>query len=149
MQPAAVKGVNRAVEAVTEAGLDRAMRDRPAAPEAPVPLRSDATGSAPWLGDAALAVVNAAVGDYLHDADNGLSLGMHLRAGDTFLPLDEEGLAAALPDATGRVVVLVHGYAISQRGVAELLDIAVSTVREHLARAMTKLRDELEDRHDH
>lgn len=111
---AAVKGVNRAVEAVTEAGLDRATRDRPAAPEAPVPLRSDATGSAPWLGDAALAVVNAAVGDYLHDADNGLSLGMHLRAGDSFLPLDEAGLAAALPGATGRVVVLVHGLGATE-----------------------------------
>lgn len=56
---------------------------------------------------------------------------------------------ARLSDQQRAVVVLVHGYAISQRGVAELLDIAVSTVREHLARAMTKLRDELEDRHDH
>lgn len=111
---AAVKGVNRAVQVVTEAGLDRATRDLPVVPEAPVALRSDATGSTAWLGDAALAVVNAAVGDYLHDAYNGLSLDMRLRAGDAFLPLDEEGLAAALPGATGRVVVLVHGLGATE-----------------------------------
>ncbi len=53
---------------------------------------------------------------------------------------------ARLSEQQRAVVVLVHGYAISQREVADLLDLAVSTVREHLARAMTKLRDELEDR---
>jgi len=54
-----------------------------------------------------------------------------------------------LSDQQRAVVVLVHGYAISQREVAELLDIAVSTVREHLARGMTRLRNELEDRDEH
>lgn len=56
---------------------------------------------------------------------------------------------ARLSEQQRAVVVLVHGYAISQREVADLLDIAVSTVREHLARAMTRLRAELEDSHDH
>jgi len=111
---AAVKTVNRVVEDLTEAGIDLATRDRSASPEVPLALRSDVTGSAPWLGDAALAVVNAAVGDYLHAADNGLSLGMSLRAGDRFLPSDAAGLAAALPDATGRVVVLVHGLGATE-----------------------------------
>jgi DNA-directed RNA polymerase specialized sigma24 family protein len=45
--------------------------------------------------------------------------------------------------------VLVHGYAMSQREAAETLGIAVSTLREHLERGMTKLRDELEDRDEH
>jgi RNA polymerase sigma-70 factor (ECF subfamily) len=43
------------------------------------------------------------------------------------------------------VVVLVHGYGISQREVAEMLELGVSTVREHLARAMSKLRLALGD----
>lgn len=45
-------------------------------------------------------------------------------------------------------VVLVHGYAMSQRDAADTLGVAVSTLREHLARGMTRLRDELEDRDD-
>lgn len=47
------------------------------------------------------------------------------------------------------VVVLAHGYALSQREVAEVLGISVSTVREHLDRGMGRLRNELEVRHEH
>jgi DNA-directed RNA polymerase specialized sigma24 family protein len=46
------------------------------------------------------------------------------------------------------VVVLVHGYGFPQREVGELLDISVSTVREHLARGMASLRTQLEVPHD-
>ncbi len=45
------------------------------------------------------------------------------------------------------VVVLVHGYGFPQREVGELLEIAVSTVREHLARGMASLRSQLEVPH--
>ena len=41
------------------------------------------------------------------------------------------------------VVVLVHGFGWSQTEVAKLLDITVSTAREHLSRALRHLRDEL------
>ncbi len=61
-----------------------------------------------------------------------------------------------LIDALGRLsaqqrsaVVLVHGYAMSQREVAEVLGISVSTVREHLERGMGRLRGELEVSHGH
>jgi DNA-directed RNA polymerase specialized sigma24 family protein len=47
------------------------------------------------------------------------------------------------------VVVLAHGYAMSQREVANVLGISVSTVREHLDRGMGRLRSELEVRHEH
>jgi RNA polymerase sigma-70 factor (ECF subfamily) len=40
-------------------------------------------------------------------------------------------------------VVLVHGYGMSQREAADTLDIAVSTLREHLDRGMTRLREQL------
>ncbi|MFZ1491530.1 MAG: sigma-70 family RNA polymerase sigma factor [Ilumatobacteraceae bacterium] len=41
------------------------------------------------------------------------------------------------------VVVLVHAFGWSQSEVAKLLDITVSTAREHLSRALKHLRDEL------
>jgi RNA polymerase sigma factor (sigma-70 family) len=44
------------------------------------------------------------------------------------------------------VVLLVHGFGWSQREVASLLDISASTVREHLDRAMARLRADLEVR---
>jgi DNA-directed RNA polymerase specialized sigma24 family protein len=40
-------------------------------------------------------------------------------------------------------VVLVHAFGWSQSEVAKLLDITVSTAREHLSRALRHLRDEL------
>ncbi len=46
-------------------------------------------------------------------------------------------------------VVLAHGYALSQREVAEVLGISVSTVREHLERGLTRLRSELEVHDEH
>jgi RNA polymerase sigma factor (sigma-70 family) len=56
-------------------------------------------------------------------------------------------LAAALQRLSVQqraTVVLTHGYALSQREVAEVLGISVSTVREHLERGLTRLRNELE-----
>jgi DNA-directed RNA polymerase specialized sigma24 family protein len=44
--------------------------------------------------------------------------------------------------------VLVHGYAMSQRHAAEVLRISVSTLREHLARGMERLRNDLKDHDD-
>ena len=42
------------------------------------------------------------------------------------------------------VVLLVHAFGWSQREVAAVIDISPSTVRQHLERAMTRLRSELE-----
>jgi DNA-directed RNA polymerase specialized sigma24 family protein len=42
------------------------------------------------------------------------------------------------------VVVLVHGYGWTHREVADLLDVAPSTVQTHLQRALTRLRVGLE-----
>ena len=49
---------------------------------------------------------------------------------------------ASLSEQQRVVVVMVHGYAISQRETADILGISVSTVREHLARGMNRLRAE-------
>lgn len=51
---------------------------------------------------------------------------------------------AQLSEQQRAVVVLVHGYGWSQREVARVLELSVSTVREHLARAVSRLRSLLE-----
>jgi len=63
------------------------------------------------------------------------------------LPDFEPGLAPALerltePQRVG--VVLVHALGWTLREAAELLDVDVSTLRTHVARAMVKLRTALE-----
>jgi DNA-directed RNA polymerase specialized sigma24 family protein len=62
-------------------------------------------------------------------------------------PEVEPGLLPALgrlSEQQRTVVVLVHGFDWRQSEVAELLEIAPSTVREHLQRALERLRHELE-----
>ena len=63
----------------------------------------------PGHRDDALAVVDGLFGDLLADAGSSLAVPMTIRAGGEALPLDREGLARAVPQPTGRLVVLVHG----------------------------------------
>lgn len=58
---------------------------------------------------ALVAALNGLVGDHLHDTSNPLAIPMQLRSGGKALPLQRDALAQALPKATGRIVVLVHG----------------------------------------
>jgi DNA-directed RNA polymerase specialized sigma24 family protein len=50
---------------------------------------------------------------------------------------------AQLSDQQRTAVLLVHGFGWSQTDVAQLLDVNVSTVREHLARGLIRLRTTL------
>jgi hypothetical protein len=59
--------------------------------------------------DLALGVLNGAVGDYLVRTDNGLALPMALHLHGEPVAPTRGALSAAYPDATARVVVLVHG----------------------------------------
>ena len=63
----------------------------------------------PGRGDDARAVLNGLFGDTLDAQGSPLATPMTVRRDGAALPLDRAGLAAALPDATGRVCVLVHG----------------------------------------
>ena len=77
-----------------------------------------------------------------------------------FLPEVEDGrLPDVEPRLTGELerlserqriaVVLVHGFEWTHPEVAEVLGVSVSTVRNHLARGMKRLRDGLEvEEHD-
>jgi triacylglycerol lipase len=111
-----IKVVNRAIEAVSDAGLDVAEESfRTAATETPaVPMRSDAMTSATWVGDAALGLVNAVVGDHLAEKNNGLDLGMVFRVGDTYVSASREILARALPAPSPKVVLFVHGLGTTE-----------------------------------
>jgi DNA-directed RNA polymerase specialized sigma24 family protein len=51
---------------------------------------------------------------------------------------------AQLSEQQRTAVVLVHAFGWTQTEVAELLDVNVSTVREHITRALTRLRAKLE-----
>jgi hypothetical protein len=63
--------------------------------------------------DVALAVLNGVVGDHLQETNNPLALEMQLRRDGRALPLDRASLARDLPQATGRLLVLVHGLCMS------------------------------------
>lgn len=51
---------------------------------------------------------------------------------------------AALTEHQRVAVILVHGYGWTMREVAELHDVAVTTVQNHLERGLAKLRGRLE-----
>jgi DNA-directed RNA polymerase specialized sigma24 family protein len=59
----------------------------------------------------------------------------------------DPGLVPALAELSEHqrtAVVLVHAFGWTQTEVARLLDVNVSTVREHIARGLTRLRARLE-----
>jgi pimeloyl-ACP methyl ester carboxylesterase len=63
--------------------------------------------------EAALAALNGIVGDHLAETGNPLALTMRFRRDGRGLTLYRPALAAAYPDATGKLVVLVHGLCMS------------------------------------
>jgi pimeloyl-ACP methyl ester carboxylesterase len=107
---ATIRIVNRAVEVITDVGLDAAERFVEPTDEV-VPLRSDAVGSARWIGDAALGLVNGAIGDHLHARENGLDLGMQLRRGERYLAFDD---ARELEGVTNKIAIFVHGLGTTE-----------------------------------
>lgn len=66
------------------------------------------------LRDQGIAVLNGLVGDYLAEADNGLATELALYHGGRALPLTSEALAEAHPEASGRLLVLVHGLMVDE-----------------------------------
>jgi triacylglycerol lipase len=69
--------------------------------------------SLPGRRDGAMAVVNGLFGDALDERDSPLATPMTVRAGAVVLPLERgtrrAALAEALPDASPRICLLVHG----------------------------------------
>lgn len=109
----AVAAVNRVVEGLTDVALDGAIaadRSPGDASEAPIPMRSDAVGTAAWVADAALGALNGAIGHHLARAANGLDLGLRLRHRDRWLgPGDAPDAEPGAP-----LVVWVHGLGTTE-----------------------------------
>lgn len=67
-----------------------------------------------WPGrETTLAVLNGVLGDYLQATHNPLAIQMQLRRDGKVLPLRRAALTAALPEANGRVLLLVHGLCMN------------------------------------
>ena len=67
------------------------------------------TGERSEQREALLAALNGVVGDHLAATDNPLAIPMRLRRDGRPLELERQALAAALPGAGGRPLLLVHG----------------------------------------
>ena len=101
-----VQVVQRVVEQLTDLGLAAALPEGEA-DEPPVPQRSDILTTPAWAADAALGVVNGALGHHLAERGNGLDLGFALRHSDRYLT-DEPA------DLQGTTVVFVHGLGTTE-----------------------------------
>ncbi len=65
--------------------------------------------------EAILAALNGVLGDHLVTRSNPLRIEMQLRRNGKALALTPVGLAAALPDANGRILLRVHGLCMGDR----------------------------------
>ena len=63
--------------------------------------------------EAVLAALNGVLGDYLEASGNPLAIRMCLRRNGHALQLDNTALAAAIPDAGGKLLVLAHGLCMN------------------------------------
>jgi hypothetical protein len=103
---------------------------------------------APLLGESApgrereavLATLNGVLGDYLIATGNPLAIEMRLRHGGHPLELNRQALRLALPQASGKLLVLVHGSCLNDRqwnrlghdhGAALARDLGVTPVYLH------------------
>lgn len=94
-----------------------------------------------WPGrEALLAALNGVLGDYLAASNNPLAITMALRRGGIALPGEGAPLAAAMPQAGGKLVVLLHGLCLNDlqwlrnrhdHGAALARDLAYTPVYLH------------------
>ena len=110
-------------------------------------VENSLSGLTPLLGggtvspqrEAVVAAMNGVVGDHLETSGNPLSVPMQFRSQGRPLPLGSE-LGARIPDATGKLLVLVHGlcmndlqwnYADHDHGEALRADLGYTPVYLH------------------
>jgi pimeloyl-ACP methyl ester carboxylesterase len=94
-----------------------------------------------WPGrEALLAALNGVLGDYLQASSNPLAISMRLRRGGAALPGERQPLSAAIPQAGGKLLVLLHGLCMNDlqwkrkghdHGAALARDLAYTPVYLH------------------
>jgi pimeloyl-ACP methyl ester carboxylesterase len=65
--------------------------------------------------DAVLAVLNGVLGDYLSEMGNALATPMSFRHGGAAMELETEAIRQVFPQATGKLLILVHGSSMNDR----------------------------------
>ena len=63
--------------------------------------------------DSVVAALNGMVGDHLAASSNPLAITMQFRKNGAALTLNKKALAQAIPDASGRILLLIHGLCMS------------------------------------
>jgi pimeloyl-ACP methyl ester carboxylesterase len=97
---------------IAESGLERSTSSW--ASELTTPVRSDAAWSTSWVLDSLEAAINGFYGDYITKRQSRLDLGMSIRHHGRRLSMSRESIAAALPDVTPKICVLVHALATTE-----------------------------------
>ena len=97
-----VRGVTRGVGVGINVVLDRLV---------PLLARRESTAER----EAILAALNGVLGDHLVASDNPLRIEMQLRRDGKVLTLTRAGLVEAIPDAGGKILLLVHGLCMGDR----------------------------------
>jgi hypothetical protein len=101
-----VYGAVRGTTRVVAGGLDLLLRQLE-------PMVAGAASSP--AREAVLAALNGVLGDRLEASGNPLAITMRLRSGGVPLVLSRDALDAALPQPSGRVLVLVHGLCMNDQ----------------------------------
>jgi pimeloyl-ACP methyl ester carboxylesterase len=154
-----VRGTNRGVQALCDQGivlataaLERAGFERWSDLE-PEGARGDARLALDAWVDRAESALNGVIGDFLAARGNPLATRMSLRRGGIPVPLSRSGLSQALPAATGKLCIFVHGLACSDsvwRPAARTSEISAEIADEMpevAARAPLDFAVELERAH--
>ena len=90
--------------------------------------------------EAVLAALNGVIGDHLAATGNPLAIPMRLRKDGVPLELDRRQIATALPDAGGRILILIHGSCMNdlrwsrrghEHGAALARDLGVTPLHLH------------------
>ncbi len=107
-----ISAVNRTIEVVSDAALDRVWPSTPEQPGKALPLRDDVAGEKQWWGDALVGAVNGALGDHLDRRRNPLGAAMVFRLGDHYFPMTSRKTPEF--EELEHVAVFVHGLAATE-----------------------------------
>ncbi|QKT06493.1 alpha/beta hydrolase [Gordonia sp. X0973] len=88
-------------------------------------------------GAAIIAAVNGLIGDELDAHQSPLADPMSIRVDGRSVPLTSDGLRAAFPDATGRIVVALHGLVETEHSWAVRSDVSIPYAQRLAADGIT------------
>ncbi|MCW2845924.1 MAG: hypothetical protein JWN22_3840 [Nocardioides sp.] len=131
--PSAADTVHRGIAAAVYGGLSLGLRAASKGLDA-----AATTGVGPRLEDGGRgrfvnSAVNGLIGDRLAQERPRLAITLGVRRDGRNVPLDEEGLAAAFPEATGRLVVFLHGLCENESYWDKFREAVGTTYGEALA----------------